>query len=65
MTLASRAAGWSSRLAVTGGAQGARSVAIAYAWMESQVAGRAVTVDEVLNDQVNDYQADINDSLGL
>ena len=47
------------------GAQGARSVAIAYAWMESQVAGRAVTVDEVLNDQVNDYQADINDSLGL
>ena len=47
------------------GAQGARSVAIAYAWMESQVAGRAVTVDEVLNDQVNAYQADINDSLGL
>ena len=47
------------------GAQGARSVAIAYAWRESQVAGRAVTVDEVLNDQVNDYQADINDSLGL
>ena len=33
--------------------------------MESQVAGRAVTVDEVLNDQVNAYQADINDSLGL
>ena len=33
--------------------------------MESQVAGRAVTVDEVLNDQVNAYQADINDGLGL
>ncbi len=47
------------------GAQGARSVAIAYAWMESQVAGRAVTVDEVLNDQTNAYQAEINDSLGL
>jgi predicted dehydrogenase len=47
------------------GAQGARSVAIAYAWMESQVAGRAVTVDEVLNDQLNAYQADINDSLDI
>lgn len=47
------------------GAQGARSVAIAYAWMESQVAGRAVTVDEVLNDDLNAYQAEINDSLGL
>ena len=47
------------------GVQGARSVAIAYAWMESQVAGRAVTVDEVLNDQTNAYQAEINDSLGL
>jgi predicted dehydrogenase len=47
------------------GAQGARSVAIAYAWMESQVAGRAVSVDEVLNDDLNAYQAEINDSLGL
>jgi predicted dehydrogenase len=47
------------------GMQGARSVAIAYAWMESQVAGRVVTVDEVLNDEVNAYQAEINDSLGL
>ncbi|MBQ37587.1 MAG: hypothetical protein CME04_14465 [Gemmatimonadaceae bacterium] len=56
--------GQAGRPEVTG-AQGARSVAIAYAWMESQVAGRAVTVDEVLNDQVNAYQADINDGLGL
>lgn len=47
------------------GQQGARSVAIAYAWMESQVAGRAVTVDEVLNDETNAYQASINDSLGI
>ena len=47
------------------GAQGQRSVAIAYAWMESQVAGRSVTVDEVLNDELNAYQADINDSLGI
>ena len=45
------------------GAQGQRSVAIA--WMESQVAGRSVTVDEVLNDELNAYQADINDSLGI
>ncbi|MBT3341388.1 MAG: Gfo/Idh/MocA family oxidoreductase [Gemmatimonadetes bacterium] len=47
------------------GVQGARSVAIAYAWMESQVAARAVSVDEVLADQTNAYQADINSSLGL
>lgn len=47
------------------GVQGARSVAIAYAWMESQVAGRVVTVDEVLEDRVNEYQADINDGLGI
>jgi predicted dehydrogenase len=47
------------------GHQGARSVALAYAWMESQVAGRAVSVDEVLEDRANAYQADINDSLGI
>ena len=47
------------------GIQGARSVAMAYAWMESQVAGRAVTLDEVFDDRLHAYQADINEGLGL
>ncbi len=47
------------------GIQGARSVAMAYAWMESQVAGRAVTIDEVFEDRLNTYQSDINEGLGL
>ena len=46
-------------------AQGARSVALCYALMESQAVGRAVTVDEVLEDRLSDYQAEINASLGL
>jgi hypothetical protein len=33
--------------------------------MESQVAGRAVTIDEVFDDRLNAYQADINEGLGL
>ncbi len=45
--------------------QGARSVALSYAWMESQQAGRAVTVDEVFADQLNGYQAEINESMGI
>lgn len=45
--------------------QGARSVALAYAWMESQQAGRAVTVDEVYEDQLNAYQTEINESMGI
>ena len=47
------------------GTQGARSVALAYALMESQIAGRAVTVDEVYADRLNDYQEDINVSLDI
>lgn len=47
------------------GVQGARSVAMAYAWMESQVAGRMVSLQEVFDDELNAYQADINESLGL
>ncbi len=57
-------AGEPGRPEVDGG-QGARSVALAYAWMESQAAGRAVSVDEVLQDRLHDYQADINESLGI
>lgn len=47
------------------GRQGARSVALAYAWMESQAAGRAVSLDEVLQDRLHGYQDDINESLGI
>lgn len=45
--------------------QGTRSVAIAYAWLESNAAGRAVTVDEVMNESVGAYQREINESLGI
>ena len=48
-----------------GGEQGARSVALAYALMESQTAARSVSVDEVLADRTNAYQDDINASLGI
>ena len=45
--------------------QGARSVAICYAWTESQVAGRVVSVEEVLEDRVSTYQEEINAEMGL
>ena len=45
--------------------QGARSVAIAYAWLESQVAGRSVGIDEVFLDKLNTYQNEINQSMGI
>lgn len=45
--------------------QGARSVAIAYAWLESQMAGRSVTIDEVFSDELNNYQNEINQSMGI
>lgn len=45
--------------------QGARSVAVSYALLESGVLGRAVAVAEVLDDQISDYQRPINESLGL
>jgi predicted dehydrogenase len=45
--------------------QGTRSVAIAYALLESGVLGRPVTVAEVMNEQVDDYQRSINASLGI
>ena len=47
------------------GRQGARSVALAYARMESQAAGRAVSLDEVLQDRLHGYQDEINESLGI
>jgi len=46
-------------------AQGARSVAIAYALLESGALGRAVTVAEVLGEQAGGYQQSIDQGLGL
>ena len=48
-----------------GAEMGARAVALSYALLESQVAGQAVSVAEVLEDRLNGYQAEINASLGL
>lgn len=44
---------------------GTRSVAVSYGILESGVANRTVTVDEVLSDSTSAYQAEINESLGL
>jgi predicted dehydrogenase len=45
--------------------QGTRSVALSYAMMESSAIGRAVTMDEMLAEQVDVYQRDIDEGLGL
>jgi predicted dehydrogenase len=45
--------------------QGTRSVGVSYAMLESGLAGRAVTMDEVLNEELDAYQRDINDSLDI
>ncbi len=46
-------------------AQGTRSVAVSYAMLESSLAGRAVTIEEVLNESLGEYQRDIDEGLGL
>ncbi|MBI1928377.1 hypothetical protein HYR99_29550, partial [Candidatus Poribacteria bacterium] len=46
-------------------AQGARSVAVSYAILESGEIGRPVTIDEVLAEQVDAYQKEINESLAI
>lgn len=46
-------------------AQGTRSVAVSYSILESGVAGRLVTLDEVLNEELDEYQRDINDSMDI
>ena len=43
----------------------ARSVALPYAMLESSKIGRAVTVKEVMNEEVSAYQDEINRSIGL
>ncbi|HWQ14023.1 MAG TPA: Gfo/Idh/MocA family oxidoreductase [Roseiflexaceae bacterium] len=48
-----------------GAAQGARSVAVSYALLESGALGRPVSVAEVLAEQVSVYQREIDVGLGL
>jgi len=45
--------------------QGTRSVAVSYSILESGVAGRLVTLEEVLNEELDEYQRDINDSMDI
>ena len=45
--------------------QGARSVAVSYAMLESNDIGRPVRVDQVISEQVDTYQQEINESLGI
>ena len=45
--------------------QGTRSVAVAYALLESGMLGREVSVAEVMDEQVDGYQQSINASLGI
>jgi hypothetical protein len=45
--------------------QGARSVAVSYALLESSVVGRPVTVAEVLAEELGSYQRSIDEGLGL
>jgi predicted dehydrogenase len=45
--------------------QGARSVAVSYALLESSAIGRPVTIAEVLAEEVASYQRSIDEGLGL
>jgi len=45
--------------------QGTRAVALSCAMLESGALGRAVTMDEMLREQVDEYQREINESLAL
>ena len=44
---------------------GARSVAVSYAILESGACNQVVQVSDVLEDQINTYQSEINESLGI
>jgi predicted dehydrogenase len=43
----------------------ARAVAVPYAMLESSKLGRAVTVEEVMNEEISDYQDEVNRDIGL
>ena len=46
--------------------QGARSVAVSYAMLESGAAGgQPVAIDDVLAERITDYQDSIDEGLGL
>lgn len=45
--------------------QGARSVALSYAMLESNAAGKALAMEDVLGEKVDAYQLEIDESLGL
>jgi len=45
--------------------QGARSVAVSYALLESGAIGRPVTIAEVLAEELGGYQQSIDEGLGL
>ena len=49
----------------TDGEEGLRDLAAAFAMIESSVLGRVVTLDEVLNGQVETYQTEINAHYGI
>ncbi|MCZ6677436.1 MAG: Gfo/Idh/MocA family oxidoreductase [Candidatus Poribacteria bacterium] len=46
-------------------AQGTRSVAVAYAILESGASGHIVTIDDMLAEQIDDYQREINEGMGI
>jgi hypothetical protein len=45
--------------------QGSRSVAVSYAMMESGQTGQIVHVQDVLDERVDEYQSEINVSMGI
>ncbi len=45
--------------------QGGRSVALSYAMLESSMAGRALTMAELLSEEIDGYQLEIDEELGL
>lgn len=45
--------------------QGTRSVAISYGMLESNAARRSITIDEMIKEELDAYQKEINDFLGI
>lgn len=45
--------------------QGTRSVAVSYGILESGVAGRPVTMDEMMNEKIDAYQREIDEGMGI
>ena len=45
--------------------QGTRSVAVCYAMMESGVCGDVVSIEDVMSERIDAYQAEINADLSI